>query len=456
MKSAKMSTIVVLALGLVVWLVPKVEAEPMGTAWTYQGRLIDSNSTADGEYDFQFKLYDDPNVILGNQVGSDVNIPDLDVIDGQFTVELDFGSDVFDGNAVWLEIGVRPGDQNDPNAYTTLEPRIEMTPVPYALQTRGIFVDNTGNVGIGTTSPAYKLDIRGSTISSVANFENTKANGWAIRAVSGSTGYGVYGQSNGGIGLYGGASGGTGMGVRGYATSAGGVGIYGDAINGAYAGIFMNGNVGIGTDSPGEKLEVSGNVKVIGTGNGIVFPDGTKQTTATSGNGGGVPKGAIIMWSGSLTNIPGGWALCDGSNGTPDLRDRFILGVAAGENPGATGGNHNYTLNESQLPSHNHAFTTNTAGSHSHSASCSYADPHRHTVGDNIKGGYSKGDSNGSPHFARYEYEDTTSYAGYHSHSISIYSGGNHSHSGTTDNTGANTPFDNRPAYYKLAFIIKL
>ncbi|GAI70733.1 unnamed protein product, partial [marine sediment metagenome] len=48
---------------------------------------------------FQFKLYDDPNVIVGTQVGSAIDINELDVIDGYFTVELDFGSGVFDGDA---------------------------------------------------------------------------------------------------------------------------------------------------------------------------------------------------------------------------------------------------------------------------------------------------------------------------------------------------------------------
>ncbi|MHC4475122.1 MAG: autotransporter outer membrane beta-barrel domain-containing protein, partial [Planctomycetota bacterium] len=72
-----------------------------------------------------------------------------------------FGSSVFDGNAVWLEIGVRPGDMNDPNVYTTLSPRQEVTPVPYALQTRGIFVDDACNVGIGTSDPCDKLDVDG-------------------------------------------------------------------------------------------------------------------------------------------------------------------------------------------------------------------------------------------------------------------------------------------------------
>ena len=80
----------VLALGLMVWLVEVSEAAEMGTVWTYQGRLMDANSAADGLYDFEFKLYDDPNVVDGNQVGWAVYKDDVDVIDGYFTGAVGF------------------------------------------------------------------------------------------------------------------------------------------------------------------------------------------------------------------------------------------------------------------------------------------------------------------------------------------------------------------------------
>jgi hypothetical protein len=174
MKTTKMLAILVLALGLVVCPVKVVRTAPLGTAFTYQGRLIDANNTADGLYDFQFKLFDDPNVILGTLVGSPIDINELDVIDGYFTVDLDFGSAVFDGNAVWLEVGVRPGELADPNAYTTLEQRQAVTPTPYAIYAKTAGSDNdwmvsvnniysipTGNVGIGTTTPSEKLHVVG-------------------------------------------------------------------------------------------------------------------------------------------------------------------------------------------------------------------------------------------------------------------------------------------------------
>jgi hypothetical protein len=131
MKTRKMLAILVLALGLMVFMATSAQAEPMGSAFTYQGRLMDGNSPADGFYDLQFKLYDSPSD--GNQLASIIDINELDVLDGYLTVLLDFGSDVFIGNACWLEMGVRPGELNDPNAYTTLIPRQQITPTPYAL-----------------------------------------------------------------------------------------------------------------------------------------------------------------------------------------------------------------------------------------------------------------------------------------------------------------------------------
>ena len=51
-----------------------------------------------------------------------------------------------------------------------------------------------------------------------------------------------------------------------------------------------------------------------------------------------LPGGVIVMWSGALDKIPAGWALCDGNNGTPDLSNRFVMGIGAEEYLGTTGG----------------------------------------------------------------------------------------------------------------------
>lgn len=98
------------------------------TTFTYQGRLTDAGRPAEGTYDFRFTLYDATND--GASVGNTVTVEGVAVTEGLFTVQLDFGS-VFDGTALWLEIGVRPGGSNV--AYTTLSPRQELTGAPYAL-----------------------------------------------------------------------------------------------------------------------------------------------------------------------------------------------------------------------------------------------------------------------------------------------------------------------------------
>ena len=98
-----------------------------------------------------------------------------------------------------------------------------------------------------------------------------------------------------------------------------------------------------------------------------------------------VPVGGIIMWSGTvaaaeaLTN----WAICDGDNGTPDLRDRFVLGVGSSSNPstankGDDAGSNSIQLTEGQMPQHNHDF--NDPG-HGHGIT----DPgHFHTTLDGV------------------------------------------------------------------------
>lgn len=71
---------------------------------------------------------------------------------------------------------------------------------------------------------------------------------------------------------------------------------------------------------------------------GPAGPGGPEGPQGPAGSDASMPAGVIVMWSGTLATIPSGWALCNGANGTPDLRDRFIVGAANGANPGATGG----------------------------------------------------------------------------------------------------------------------
>lgn len=145
--------------------------------------------------------------------------------------------------------------------------------------------------------------------------------------------------------------------------------------------------------------------------------------------------GIIVMWSGNIEDLPDGWVLCDGRNGTPDLRDRFILG-ADGTDIGDTGGSHTKTIAIDNLPPHSHTFTTNNDGKHRH-------------IGRS-KAFSMSANPNGWHVLRRAVSEDS-----YDGTSNIIHSDdGNHTHSGTTDTTGKGEAIDIRPKYYKLAFIM--
>src|SRR5437773_3155908 len=99
-----------------------------GTAFTYQGRLTDNGSAANGIYDLRFTIYDA--LANGNAVSGIITNAATSVSNGLFTVVLDFGAGVFAGADRWLEIGVRT---NSSGAFTLVNPRQSLTPAPYAL-----------------------------------------------------------------------------------------------------------------------------------------------------------------------------------------------------------------------------------------------------------------------------------------------------------------------------------
>ena len=80
-------------------------------------------------------------------------------------------------------------------------------------------------------------------------------------------------------------------------------------------------------------------------------PDGAYHVTGSHCEGAPVvgsittegPHGIICMWSGSIAAIPAGWVICDGTHGTPDLRDKFIIGAGTTYAPGASGGSNSHS-----------------------------------------------------------------------------------------------------------------
>ena len=184
--SKKQGTMYVCMLGILLIMMGTSKAAPMGTAFTYQGRLTDGGSPATAGYDFKFRLYDA--LTSGTQVGSTITELGVPVNDGYFKVELDFGSQ-FRGDATWLEIDVAPQGSG---IYTTFKPRQELTPTPYAMYADmadsvagGIGIDGSGsanyipkfldnntlensviyqngtNIGIGSTGTTARLYVDG-------------------------------------------------------------------------------------------------------------------------------------------------------------------------------------------------------------------------------------------------------------------------------------------------------
>jgi hypothetical protein len=127
--------------------VAQLSAAPLGTAFNYQGHLTDGANPADGIYDLRFATYD---ALTGpSQIGSALTNAATGVSNGLFTVTLDFGAGVFDGNARWLEIGVRT---NGGGGFTTLAPRQALTPSPYALYAPSAGTMSGNPVVSGTTT----------------------------------------------------------------------------------------------------------------------------------------------------------------------------------------------------------------------------------------------------------------------------------------------------------------
>jgi microcystin-dependent protein len=122
-----------------------------------------------------------------------------------------------------------------------------------------------------------------------------------------------------------------------------------------------------------------------------------------------LPKGIITIWSGQVDKIPAGWVFCDGNNDTPDLRERFIVGVGPSYKVGAKGGENTVSLTTDQIPAHSHTHNFYNAGLHHH-------------------GSWTEGQ---------------------------IMNNGKGTFNSSTNTTGGNQPHENRPPYYALAYIMK-
>ena len=149
---------------------------------------------------------------------------------------------------------------------------------------------------------------------------------------------------------------------------------------------------------------------------------------AKSVSGAALPSGLIVMWSGALSNIPAGWTLCNGANGTPNLQDKFIVGAGNTYAVGATGGEAAHVLSKAELPA----------------------------VGVGFRDWYyaektSKLQSEGASIMEAYDYNGNVGSDGTdHDNTSVLYK------DKTTEEMGSGQAHENRPPYFALCYIMKL
>jgi sugar lactone lactonase YvrE len=306
------------------------QAVAQTTAFTYQGRLTDNGNPADGDYDFEFRLFDA--LENGTQKGMTLPRAGVEVRNGTFSVQLEFVGclDCFDGGARFLDISVRPAGGI---SYTQLGPRQPVTSTPYAVKS-GIAANATTADGLSVTcvscvTSSQIASVNGSAVTGTIPVASVPANsGNYIQNQNASAQAGNFNISGDGIvgGKVGigtplpqtslhlnGNSGNFALTLTNSANTPGRRGYRLAFDNDRFTfqkanddGIFSanqvsieqaTGNVGIGTTEPSAKLDVAGNVKF----SGAIAGDGSGLTNL---NGANIVSGTVTSMQLSPESVP--------------------------------------------------------------------------------------------------------------------------------------------------------
>lgn len=286
------------------------------------------------------------------------------------------------------------------------------------------FVQNVaGNLGTMSTQNANNVNITGGTI-----------NGTSIGATTAASIRGTTGTFTGALSATSGVFSGAVSGTTG--TFSGAVSGTTGTFSGAMSAASLAGSAAAGVGASGTwNIAILGNAATATNVTGTIASGVTATTQAVSTDNTTVattafvrdiiPAGVILLWSGSIANIPSGWVLCDGTNSTPDLRNRFIVGAGSAYAVNATGGSADAIV-----------------VSHTHTASSSVSDPgHFHT-------------GVASPNGANINWVGTGGA------SLLVNAQSNSNSTGitvtTTNSTeGSSATNANLPPYYALAYIMK-
>lgn len=163
-----------------------------------------------------------------------------------------------------------------------------------------------------------------------------------------------------------------------------------------------------------------------------------RQAVINEQYSGVVPIGAIVMFSGAIASLPSGWAFCDGTNGTPDLRNKFIIGAAAD-----SGGQANTTVTGSTTK--NGGTANAIVVSHTHTPSVTDSG---HFHGTNGTRQVQAGADNSGPYVQQADFNNTGNFYKTSANVTGI--------SVSIDTVGSSGTNANLPPYYALAFIMRI